>query len=1288
MKRRSQSAVALVTTLIMLSLITFTAVVFLAVTLREKDSVKVSEDIIDAKTLAANGTMEAEALLVAQMVATTNPYLYSYTVSETTQPFVQNSANPPLENNITNYISQLIYDARPPVYVQTNTDGTLPWEHRFWLDINRNGHFEPTGFLGEIDDFGTLTGLTNYYVGDPQWKGILQYSFPTNYGGEWPRHSRTNRFVGRYAYMIVPYGKTLSLNNIHNDAKQLSSTMSSFSDGFRRNQGFGSYELNLAAFLAALNPNVWAASNSWTYNLSIVPDPTLANPYYQYYTNKTVANGGLAFEDALMVLQHRYNTNVNNLSSIQDLYGNAGGYAFSNDLADATIVDPYLMTGLRLSTNDLDINTVTWPGSVNTNPAAGVFFDPMEVYTPNRAYSSMPNPTNNLTYRLLVTGTNQSSNDRYMMSRFFAQMGTESSLPPGEKVHLNYDNLTPNSPTNFYGWEATNFFNETANRLLMTNFNISLTDITYSNRVDIYPTNRYGAAVHRMLQLAANIYDATTNRVQDGYPYYPTVLRPIFTNDNGRVSIIKYVEVTTTNDVILGYLTREEASTNPAYQNTIIQSNNIWGVPWVIGAKKGFPNFNEFSLQTSIQLTRRLEFLKANTNSPVTLRQTNQLYTLGISNLLGGEMWHPYSNAYPRDLQVFARLDVFTHLTNQSGAIRSRSFAMITNATLAANTWSNTVSAYNTGFFIPFYTNYVFLPDSIYYNSSSSLVAVTNVAGTNVVFERGQQFYIPQWGLSMSNRMFAAIMDTTANPPRVVDYVNFDSFNYGVEDVSQGIVNPQALPSPNGQLVNAGLVQEIFDTNRVGGTTINHVTRGVLNQIFVSLGRNTLLGRAVSQQEWNNYGLQSQSQMDKLLAIAKFQRFMGQPVTGVAPYHANPNGNQLYYVKMPTSTNMQAPFTAVAKIVFTNNWQVNDPLVHYTLQDLADANGVNLLPFLIRPANGQSVTNNLAAVNTRYRPWGVRSGRGRSAILPYDDPTPVDYTFEYRVKDPQIRKPDDWDFPGQKFANIGWLGRVHRGTPWQTIYMKAGAMPNNNPGNEWTRWANSGATHPTNDWVLPDMFTVATDVNAVTGLLSVNQTNYAAWAAVLGNVMVLSNTIDFNDYLNVTNVAGTTPTYTNTMIEPTSLQLKTIVDSINNVRSTRLANLGNGLRTTNAFVRMGDILSVPQLSVGDTPTDASPYLSLFDSNMLYGVHDVALERIPQQILSLLKADDMPRVVIYAWGQSLKPAPNSVVLSGQYVGLVTNYTVVSEHATRTVLRIEGGPRNPRVVVENFTVLPSD
>ena len=42
---------------------------------------------------------------------------------------------------------------------------------------------------------------------------------------------------------------------------------------------------------------------------------------------------------------------------------------------------------------------------------------------------------------------------------------------------------------------------------------------------------------------------------------------------------------------------------------------NIHGVPWIVGAKKGLPNFNEYSVETIVQVSRRLEVDKGNANN-------------------------------------------------------------------------------------------------------------------------------------------------------------------------------------------------------------------------------------------------------------------------------------------------------------------------------------------------------------------------------------------------------------------------------------------------------------------------------------------------------------------------------------------------------------------------------------------------------------------------------------------------------------------------------------------------
>ena len=80
----------------------------------------------------------------------------------------------------------------------------------------------------------------------------------------------------------------------------------------------------------------------------------------------------------------------------------------------------------------------------------------------------------------------------------------------------------------------------------------------------------------------------------------------------------------------------------------------------------------------------------------------------------------------------------------------------------------------------------------------------------------------------------------------------------------------------------------------------------------------------------------------------------------------------------------------------------------------------------------------------------------------------------------------------------------------------------------------------------------------------------------------------------------------------------------------------------------------------------------------------------------------PRFVIYSWGQSLKPAPNSIVTSGANVGLCVNYQITGEFATRSVVRVDfdkvidpNDPRygqsdvtRPHIVVEQFNVLPPE
>jgi hypothetical protein len=125
------------------------------------------------------------------------------------------------------------------------------------------------------------------------------------------------------------------------------------------------------------------------------------------------------------------------------------------------------------------------------------------------------------------------------------------------------------------------------------------------------------------------------------------------------------------------------------------------------------------------------------------------------------------------------------------------------------------------------------------------------------------------------------------------------------------------------------------------------------------------------------------------------------------------------------------------------------------------------------------------------------------------------------------------------------------------------------------------------------------------------------------------------------------------------------------------------LRPTGLFTNLGEVLSAPGLS------DLSPYLSPSAIQRQRAITEDMLEQIPTQILSLLKVDE-PRVVIYAFGQSLKPAPHSLSTSATYYNMCTNYQVTGEVVTKTVLRVEGSPFDPKeplkTIVESFNVLP--
>jgi hypothetical protein len=336
---------------------------------------------------------------------------------------------------------------------------------------------------------------------------------------------------------------------------------------------------------------------------------------------------------------------------------------------------------------------------------------------------------------------------------------------------------------------------------------------------------------------------------------------------------------------------------------------------------------------------------------------------------------------------------------------------------------------------------------------------------------------------------------------------------------------------------------------------------------------------------------------------------------------------------------------------------------------------------------GNPVLKDIRGVNTRYKPWGA-TDKGQSSILEIDS-NPAN-------KDPLVYQSDNWDFPTNKFPNVGWLGRVHRGTPWQSVFMKAADVDPNLDNIFWRKWSgdmdpgDAVRTKPVEDRMLFDLFTTAINDNATRGQLSVNQSGLAAWSAVLSGVITFTNSASDAP------VRGDKPILDPFVIAPAGLggnsaPVARIVQAINDVRATNTL-----LFPDHSFHHVGDVLAVPELTVDQSRTNGSPFLNLFDQDMrLHGISEAVYERIPQQIMSLLRLDDAPRFVIYAYGQALSPAPRSIITSGSYFGMSTNYQVTAETAVRAVVRVDGAPvagttgiATPHLVVESFNVLGPD
>ena len=1329
---QSERGVALIITLILLSVTLFMAIAFLAISRRERGSVTTATDTATARLAADSALANAQAQIIANIFATTNPFNSSLVVSTNyinQNGFISGVANATNvnydflsgggalnPNQFEQNIANLFLNPRAPVFVTTNQQ-TGASEFRYYLDLNRNGKFEDSGNVPNVNNFGVTNFPPVPEVGDPQWIGVLERPDAP--------HGPNNKFLSRYAFVALP-ADSLDLNAIHNQALHgnISTAVNQppAGDVFFRNQGVGSWEINLAAFLADLNTNEWGQDVGVTAN------------FYQYNPPPAVGgNKGNAFDDARALLANRYDNNFGSLSFVSTLLPN---YPLTGPIDIVPFGSAMANTGVPFYNYSLNI---FWPGADNTNH----FFDlTADLFDTTKTEENVIAPALGFTDHLLQAGTNVSTYNRYTFYRLLSQLGTDSE-PESGKMNLNYDNLdlglngflTVNgtaSATNLVPWTPIGFFTNAADRMLRlystkwfqtdpanyletyygiipTYFvdgsgfgvtNVSAFGMTNQipsfgvTNIPVYINGRYvySSAIQRVLQLAANIYDATTNRFYD--PVFnantvplPTLFEPVFFKAvNANVYITNFVEYGTgvfssSSGAALTNTFPLDLS-DPTNFASLQPFSFVYGVPIIVGAKKGLPNFNAFSMESTFQITRKLQLTRTSTNfvtDPISTYKINQAFNCSLSNLFAVECWNSYITNYARPTTIWVADRILMGLTNdQTTAQLWPPLDTTLFASITTNNWTGTglTTPMNVNSFLltsPTNLTAIALPQATYLfnqtiNLNGNTVHFQPTTNSQTTFQNPSGLFQPHWGLTATNNLQVVLIDNITG--RAIDYVQLHGPIVG-RDLTTEILNLSNVVAPS----------SMWLTNFVSSAPLQgqSLPSGVENQLIASEQNSTL---------WNQMPASKVEQQ-----IDGFRVFIG-----LAP---------IFFPTNAYGTNLEqdVPYTPTATPVQIINWQANDPLVHYLASDLFDSDSAK---GIVLKSGSSTNALILPTPNERYQPWGMSVQMAAAAKTSQDASA-----FNLALKDPLIWSSDHWDFPANKFPTVGWLGRVHRGTPWQTVYLKASNILKPSGTNTWMNWTGNFTTNdavnaaPVQDRLLFDVFTTALNDNATRGRLSVNVAanpndpiaGLAAWSALFSGVMMLSNSMTdaANDIqlrtFHVLNPLQTIPSLTAVPVSPAgangaSSPVWEVVTNINFAR-TNFVNLDGA---NDAFEHAGDILSAPKL------TELSPFLNLSTAAQITnGISDEMYEWLPQQTMGLLTVSSTPRYVIYSYGQTLKPAPNGITTDSQFFGMVTNYQVVSEIATRAVVRVNTVLKpnsdgtvttNYSTTVEQFNVLPPD
>ena len=1373
----------LVIALIMLAVVTFIVTAYLAFAQRERTSINMSIIQTETRFILDTGTAWAQAEVAKKIMGGEN---YQMFVSQNVDganvnvPSIYNSAS----------LKELKDQARAPVYYNHDRKGPHD-EFRYFLDLNRDAGFQATG----LSD-----------VGDPHWIGVLEDP-DLKHGAKLP-NGRRNRFIGRYAYMVVPASKALDINNIHNWSKRIQG------EGFWRPgnaaelnpAGIGvkrSGQLNMAGTLAAVRAS---KDQGWNYEL------------YRHVLDQR--SRGSAFDGAASLWN--FQDKAGKFYDVFDLYTpvragprqppkgvnhfqftrtleTAGNYAFY-DFARSVGTHEQEVPGGKLNLNDYQslaanlANIDLLTGEITTEvphkfpPGARLclysdtgivpsFRRPVgdgsfkvDLVRPHDVFFAKPMDDAPDMLRLYHEYVPLSAGSEAVFSGpvEFVNIQAAEMWRPGARYAQNDVVLVPGTAerimalkdhvatTDIAGdlasywapisqWPATQYrldrslemFEEVAARLLEQratapdraispgvvirpqgtrpifdikihplktrtedelNIYLENLDAVFNNpaaRADFDEyTREYSPEIQRLLQLAANIVDMYSPGPQPSVfrPYYDRTTKGVFMR-----GFIREPHRSFLAQVNKRVLPEDAASLGPLDLITRVKLyGEAWSVPLVIGAKKRWPDqqgrahipaaLNEVSLQCMMHLDPESQSIRPSMRVAMEIKDASKqggVVVHGAVSASGTIRRYPSSGLGLGGVQ-----NSFNYVAK--GSVPEVARLLPQNSGLTVQSQIHVPLEYGDDF--------------------ASQLQQT-LAGTNVVEFFGD-FGPRTWEVRGEVDVSCALATPDLPDGRkglLLDHAELQfEFNGGRTPFNESWTNPKIYKQNDivyyggeGYVYHAAAESESGSDDQVDVEIGTRPDGSKITRKILDPSRWAMLNWSWNEARKTHPPVYPEGAVIKATGV----NAAGDPIT------------QFYTAKRPFAPGGDLASNAAAGLIelyggeFCEfSWQVNDPLVNGHLMDYRKYNhakpGVNP-----DPATGEEV----AVANVNFPPitmagpprLGLNMGRENLCWQPWS--ASLDQPRVMTYKDPGVSSSAFWDFPvvgyDAPLRRLGDLGRVHRGTPWQTVYLKAPPPPKwgdgQNPeqvdwdadpevipntggekrtphfmakdsdGNdiyidyidiwrEWvlTRWqrgildgnGNDGKTalnsrnlwfkiHPTrpeSDWALLESFTVGDDTR---GLLSINQTASAAWAAALAGVEILPGHVDGGH------------------VRPGDGRMSKIVSGINKYRASKRGKM--------PYALVSEILEVPELSLN------SPYLPTVPSEW-------HCEAIPRQVLSLLRVEydfkndleEKPRFIAYVFSQALRPAPQSIVRNGPDKGLCTNYQVVGEAAARTEFSLSG------------------